>query len=126
MRGTLLLLDTDRSLRVDVDLLRANGLIVYHCHELAHALEQFRHIAPDVVVAVLSAHDSASIVPALRGFADRATSIIVASVHEEREAARKAGADSFVLNSVSPGDLLYEIHRALILRRCGRRLPWNW
>jgi DNA-binding NarL/FixJ family response regulator len=126
MRGTLLLLDTDRSLLVDVDLLRANGLMVYPCHELAHALEQFPHIAPDVVVAVLSAHDSASVVPALRGLADRATSIIVASVSEEREAARAGGADSFLLNSAPPGDLLYEIHRALILRRSGRRLPWNW
>jgi DNA-binding NarL/FixJ family response regulator len=128
MRGTVLLLERDRSLLVDVDLLRANELIVYHCHELANALKQFQHMAmaPDVVVAVLSGHDSPSIVPGLRGLADYATSIIVASVPEEREAARKAGADSFLLNSASPADLLYEIRRALILRRSGRRLPWNW
>ena len=62
MRGTVLLLESDRSLLVDVDLLRANELIVYHCHELANALKQFQHMAPDVVVAVLSGHDSPSIV----------------------------------------------------------------
>jgi DNA-binding NarL/FixJ family response regulator len=126
MRGTVLLLESDRSLLVDVDLLRVNELIVYHCHELANALKQFQPMAPDVVVAVLSGHDSPSIVPGLRSLADYATSIIVASVPEEREAARKAGADSFLLNSAPPADLLYEIRRALILRRSGRRLPWNW
>ena len=126
MRGTVLLLESDRSLLVDVDLLRANELIVYHCHELTNALKQFQQVAPDVVVAVLSGRDSPSIVHGLRELADYATSIIVASVPEEREAARKAGADSFLLNSATPADLLYEIHRAIILRRSGRRLPWNW
>jgi DNA-binding NarL/FixJ family response regulator len=126
MRGTVLLLESDGSSLVDVDLLRANELIVSHCHELANALQQFQHLAPDVVVAVLSRHDSPSIVPALRSLVDHATSIIVSSVPEEREAARTAGADSFLLNSASPADLLYEIRRALILRRSGRRLPWNW
>jgi len=126
MRGTVLLLESDRSLLVDVDLLRTNELIVYHCHELATALAQFQHLAPDVVVAVLSGHDSPPIISSLRRLADYATSIIVGSVPEEREAARKAGADSFLLKSAPPADLLYEIRRALILRRSGRRLPWNW
>ena len=125
MRGTVLLLDSDRSLLIDVDLFRANGLIVYHCHESDQALKQFQDFGADVVV-VLSARDSPSIVPALRGLADEATSIVVASVPEEREEAHRAGADSFLLNSARPADLLYEIHRALILRRSGRRLPWNW
>jgi DNA-binding NarL/FixJ family response regulator len=125
MRGTILLLENDKSMLVDIDLMRENGLIVYHCHEPAHALTELQHRAPDVVVAVLSAHDSASVVPGLRGGADRATSIIVASVPEEREAARRAGADSFLRKSAPAADLLYEIHRALILRRSGRRLPWN-
>ena len=126
MRGTVLLLESDRSLLVDVDLLRANELFVYHCHELADALKQLQQITPDVIVAVLSGHDSPSIVPGLRGVTDYATSIIVVAGSEEREAARKAGTDSFLLNSAPPTDLLYEIRRALILRRSGRRLPWNW
>jgi DNA-binding response OmpR family regulator len=126
MRGTVLLLESDRSLLVDVDLLRTNELIVYHCYDIATALKQFQHLTPDVVVAVLSGHESPSIVSGLRSLADYATSIIVASIPEEREAARMAGADSFLLNSAVPADLLYEIRRALILRRSGRRLPWNW
>jgi DNA-binding NarL/FixJ family response regulator len=125
MRGTVLLLDGDRSLLVDLDLLRANGLIVYRHYELAHLLKQFQHIAPDVVVAVLTAHGNPSIVADLRRLADRDTSIIVSSVPEQRETVREAGADSFLLSSATPADLLYEIHRALILRRSGRRLPWN-
>jgi DNA-binding NarL/FixJ family response regulator len=126
MRGTVLLLESDRSSLVDVDLLRANELIVYHCHELADALKLLQEMAPDVVVAVLSGHGSSSMLPSIRNLADYATSIIVASVSEAREAARQAGADSFLLNSAPPADLLYEIRRALILRRSGRRLPWNW
>jgi DNA-binding NarL/FixJ family response regulator len=125
MRGTVLLLNSDSSLPIDADLLRANGLIVFEHHELAHALNQLQHTAPDVVVALLPAAGSRSIIPELRGLADRATSIIVASVLEEREAARTGGADCFLLNSAPPSDLLFEIHRALILRRSGRRLPWS-
>ena len=125
MRGTVLLLDSDKSPLVDVDLFRANGLTVHHCHESEQALKQFQDTGADVIV-VLSARDSGSIVPALRGLADYATSIVVASVPEDRDDARRAGADSFLLNSARPADLLYEIHRALILRRSGRRLPWNW
>jgi DNA-binding NarL/FixJ family response regulator len=125
MRGTVLLLDSDRSLLADVDLFRANGLIVHHCHDPAEALRRVQEIAADVVV-VVSAHHSGSIVRDVRGLADDAMSIVVASVPEEREEARRAGADSFVLNSAPPADLLYEIHRALIMRRSGRRVPWNW
>ena len=125
MRGTVLLLDRDKSRAVDVDLLRENGLVVYDCRELADALKQVQRGAPEVIVAVLPAHSSPSIVPTLRDLADRATSIIVASVPEDRDALRRAGADSFLPISIPPADLLYEIHRALILRRSGRRLPWN-
>ncbi len=126
MRGTVLLLNIDRSSPVNVDLLRANGLVVSLSHDRAHALEQLQRSAPDVVVAALPAGDSPSVVPELRGLADLATSVIVASELDEREAAREAGADAFLLNSAPPADLLYEIHRALIMRRSGRRLPWNW
>ncbi len=111
---------------MDVDLLRVNGLIVHDCHDLAEALRHLPDIAPEVIVAALTPSDSASMIPALRRWADHATSIIVASVPEQRDAARHGGADSFLLNSAQPSDLLVEIHRALILRRSGRRLPWNW
>jgi hypothetical protein len=122
MRGTVLLLASHPSPIVDVDLLRANGLTVYHSQELTHALEQFEHIAPDVVV--VATHDVAS-VKSLRNEVDYATSIIVASDDHSRDAARSSGADSFLVEDAPPTDLIYEIHRALILRRSGRRLPWN-
>jgi hypothetical protein len=120
------MLEIDRSQIADVDLLRANGLIVYHTRELAHALTNFELVAPEVLVVMVSAHASGSVVPELRGLADHAASIIVSSVPEEREAARMAGADSFLPSSAPSTDLLFEVQRALILRRSGRRLPWNW
>jgi DNA-binding NarL/FixJ family response regulator len=126
MRGTVLLLNGPEAVPVDVDLLRVNGLIVYDCDELAGAVDHLRHVSPDVIVVVLPASATASIVAALRSLADRATSIIATSVPAQRDAALHAGADSFLLNSAEPSDLLYEIHRALILRRSGRRLPRNW
>lgn len=126
MQGTVLLLTSDRSPLADVDVLRAQGLIVHHCHEPAQALTRLEQVAPDVIVALLSGHENPSLLPELRNLADHATSIIVASRPEQREVARKAGADSFLLTSAPASDLLYEIHRALILRRSGRRLPWNW
>jgi DNA-binding NarL/FixJ family response regulator len=127
MHGIVLLLTSDKSSLVDVDALRTHGLVVYRCDEPAQALTPFQDIPPDVVVALLSGDESPSLLPELRGLADHATSIIVvASVPGQREAARKAGADSFLLKSAAPSELLNEIHRALILRRSGRRLPWNW
>jgi DNA-binding NarL/FixJ family response regulator len=123
MHGTVLLLTSDRSLLVDVDDWRARGLIVYHFVEPAHALMRLEQIAPDVIVALLSGHERPSLVPELRERADHATSIVVASGPEQREAARQAGADSFLLTSAPSSDILYEVHRALILRRSGRRLP---
>ena len=125
MRGTVLLIDMDKLLPVAVDLFRTSGLIVYHCDELSQALKQFRDIGADVVL-VASTHYNSSVIRAFRALADDATSVIVASGPEYREEARAAGAYSFLLNLAPPADLLYEIHRALILRRSGRRLPWHW
>lgn len=126
MRGTVLLLNREGALVVDVELLRVNGLIVYDCDELQRAVNQLQHVAPDVIVVAFAASGPASMVAALRKAADRATSIIATSAPEQREAALHGGADAFLLDSAQPSDLLYEIHRALILRRSGRRLPWNW
>ena len=109
MQGTVLLLTSEGSRLVDV--LRAHGLIVYHCDEPADALTRLEQIAPDVIVALLSGDESPSLLPELRRLADHATSIIVASVPEQREAARNAGADSFLLKSAPPSGLLSEIHR---------------
>lgn len=125
MRGTVLLLDSAKSLAVATDLFRDAGLTVHDCDEPARALKQLQDIGADVIVVVSPAHHSLSIVRDLRGLADDATSIVVASGPEHRDEARAAGADSFLSSAAPASDLLYEIHRALILRRSGRRLPWN-
>lgn len=126
MRGTILLIDAGRSSPDDVELMRANGLLVYQCGPLAEALTRLRQSAPDVLVVRLPADESRSALPVLREAADYATSIIVSGDAGGREAAREGGADAFLPDSAPLTDLLYEVHRALILRRSGRRLPWNW
>jgi DNA-binding response OmpR family regulator len=125
MRGTVLLLNTSGSPLADVDLLRANGLIVHHCRELPKALHQLEQQPTDVIFVVSDRSSSESTITQLRDRADHATSIIVASAPGERDAVRSAGADSFLSSTVKPADVLYEIHRALILRRSGRRLSWG-
>ena len=125
MRGTVLLLDRDGSSLVDPDFLRDSGLIVQHCREPAQALKRLQEVAVDVVVVVPAQHGEA-IVADLRTLADHATSIIVASVPEQCDEARRSGADAVLLTSAAPAELLTEIQRALILRRSGRRLPRNW
>jgi len=126
VRGTILLVDGCQSSPADVERWRGNGLIVHHSTDLPHALTQFPHAAPDVIVVVAPARESEPIVAGVRSRADHATSIIAVSDPGERDAVRQAGADAFLsIASASSVDLLYEIHRALILRRSGRRLTWS-
>ena len=119
MRGTVLLLGGQDSYAPYTDHLRANGLLV---HQVASP-EGADTIAPDVVLAVFSRNSSPTVIRELRNRVDSATSIIAVSSREDREAAHDAGADLVLLMPVPPDKILYEIQRALILRRSGRRLP---
>jgi CheY-like chemotaxis protein len=90
-------------------------------------------LVPEVVVCdgrfAESARDAVSFVRQLRSHVDDATSIIVVAgltQEEDREAFRSAGADLFLLMPSLPSTVMYEVKRALILRRSGRRLSWNW
>jgi DNA-binding response OmpR family regulator len=124
MRGTVLLLAGRDSSGVYAEPLRANGLLVYEVERR----EDANWIVPDVVVTLLSENSSPSVIRELRNWVDHATSIIVvsrAAGEADRDAAHRAGADSVMRMPVLPGDLLYEVQRALILRRSGRRLPQN-
>ena len=105
--------------------MRADGLLVHLCGRLPEALEYFQQHAVEAVVVRLPREDCCSVIVALREAADYATSIIVSAEPEVRDRARQAGADVFLPSAVGAGELLYEVHRALILRRSGRRLPWN-
>ena len=119
MRGTVVLLGGHGSQAVYAEPLRANGLLVYE----AASPTDVQSIAPDVVVTVFSGDSSPSAIRDLRNRVDHATSIIVVSSREGRQTAHDAGADSVLLMPASPDELLYEVQRALILRRSGRRLP---
>lgn len=122
MRGTVLVLDSTRI--VDIAALRETGLVVHQCDTLGDALARLERVAVDVIVAAPAGSEDPAAVRALRGMADYATSIIVVAV-EGNDAAPVSGADARLPRSASTGELLDRVHRALILRRSGRRLPWS-
>src|SRR5215213_178456 len=106
---------------VDSERLHAAGLRVSHVRDVAAAAERVSESAADVVV--VSAPLESESLQQLRQRADDATSIIIVGRDDaDRDFARRSGADSFLLVTA---DVLYEIHRALILRRSGRRLRWT-
>ena len=116
MRGVVLLVDPDGA--IDPNRLREAGLIVYEAADERTALERLSDLTPDAVVV-----GQAVAVTDLRHHVDHATSIIVLAGNvDQPHSLRSTGADSWLSPSA---DLLYEIHRALILRRSGRRLTWN-
>ena len=131
--GTVLLVNSFDGREMYADYLRANALIVSDADTPERALRNLDTVDPHVVVTDIafprSAVDGADFVRALRARVDRATSIIVVSGfvrQEDRERARAAGADLYLHKPAQPAAVLYEVRRALILRRSGRRLPWNW
>ena len=99
----------------------------------ADALAQLYTAQPDVVVTNTvfggTDVDGPGLIRDLRRRLKGDTSIIVVSGRarrEDREQARAAGADCFLVKPVLPNTLLYEVRRALALRHRGQRLPWNW
>jgi hypothetical protein len=119
MRGDVVLVDSEGL--IDSERLRAAGLRVRHVRDVAAATDRISEFAADVVV--VSDPLERESLQQLRRRADDATSIIIVGHNDaEREFARHSGADSFLL---ATADVLYEIHRALILRRSGRRLRWT-
>lgn len=131
--GTVLLVNSFDGLEMYGDYLRANNLTVCDAAFPEVAFLRLDRIDPDVVITdfvfLMSAFDGPAFVRAVRARLDEATSIIVVSGfarQEDREQARAAGADLYLLKPALPAAVLYEVRRALILRRSGRRLPWNW
>jgi DNA-binding response OmpR family regulator len=131
--GTVLLVNGFDGREMYADYLRANALLVSDADTPERALRTLESVDPHVVVTDFvfqdSSYDGAGLVRALRTRVDGATSIIVVSGlarQEDREAARAAGADLYLVKPALPSALLYEVRRALLLRRSGRRLSWNW
>jgi len=132
--GSILIVADDDGREMYAEYLRAHGFVVCEASgpEEAHRCLNDR-ITPDVVITDLEfAGDSTAgeaLIRDLRFRLDDATSIIVVcgfARGEDRDRARAAGADMFLLTPALPSDVLYEVRRALILRRSGRRLQWNW
>jgi DNA-binding response OmpR family regulator len=122
MRGTVLLLDSGEARASYAEFFRANGLIVFETARPEEAIQQIDTVMPDVIVTAFGPTVPSTVIRTLRTSVDAATSIIVTCADEGREQARNAGADWFLQDSALVSDVLYEIHRALILRRSGRRL----
>jgi CheY-like chemotaxis protein len=132
-RGTVLFVNSYDGVHTYLDLLRDRGHTTLHAARPEEALLLLTDHVPDVVVTDIVFAQSATEGPALirdiRARVDHATSIIVLSRYvraADREDARVAGADLFLKTPAVPAAVLFEVHRALILRRGGRRLPWNW
>jgi DNA-binding response OmpR family regulator len=122
MRGTVLLIGSEDSRCVHEEHFRATGLIVFEAASAEDAMRQIDRVLPDVVVSVLGSSHDVSVIRDLRSRVDDATSIIVVCSLEDGDQAREAGADSCLSNAALPNEVLYEVHRALILRRSDRRL----
>jgi two-component system, cell cycle response regulator DivK len=131
--GTVLVVNGLDGREMYGDFLRANGLVVAEAASPEAAFVHLDTIDPHVVVTdfvfARSAFDGPACLRALRPRVDRATSIIVVSGYarqDDRDRAHGAGADLYLIKPALPTAVLYEVRRALILRRSGRRLGWNW
>src|SRR5437899_696117 len=113
--GTVLLVSSGEMYGDD---LRANALVVADAESPEAAFVRLETVDPHVVVTDFvfprSAFDGAGFLRALRARVDRATSIIVVSGYvrqEDREQARAAGADLYVIKPALPSAVLYEVRR---------------
>jgi len=131
--GTVLLVNSFDGREMYADYLRSNAMIVSDADTPERALRNLETLDPHVVVTDFvfeqSGYDGPGFLRALRSRVDGATSIIVVSGFArqiDREEARAAGADVYLVKPALPATVLYEVRRALLLRRSGRRLSWNW
>ena len=115
------------------EYLRGAGFAVRAVDDPDAALALVPMITCDVVITdMVFARGTISgpaLIRELRARLDRSTSIIVVSGRvrqEDREEARRAGADLFLIKPALPSEVLFEVRRALARRREGRRIEWNW
>lgn len=131
--GRVLVVDSYGGSDAYVDAMRDAGLMTLYVTLPEDALQLLTRHPADVVVTEIvftgSPMEGNTFIREARGRVDDATSIIALSRYvraADREDAREAGADLFLMKPALAPAVLFEIHRALILRRGGRRLPWNW
>jgi two-component system, cell cycle response regulator DivK len=131
--GQVLLVNSFDDCEMYSEYLRDAGLQVHAVADPAHALGLLSAISCDVVITDLvfapGALSGVAFTRQLRARLDPSTSIIVVSGCvrlEDREEARQAGADLFLIKPALPSAVLFEVRRALALRKLGRRIEWNW
>jgi len=131
--GQVLLVNSFDDREMYAEYFRDAGLGVDAVADPALALRLLPAIRCDVVITDLvfatGAMAGASFIRELRARLDRSTSIIVVSGRvrqEDRDEARRAGADLFLIKPALPNAVLFEVRRALARRRDGRRIEWNW
>lgn len=131
--ASALIIGSEDARVLDAEQCRAHGLLLTERCDPEEALALIDTICPDVVVSDIVFPGSSTYGPSfictLRQRLDPFTSIIIVSRYareEDREGARRAGADAYLIKPARPQDLLKKIRSALTLRRRGRRLPWNW
>lgn len=131
--GTVLFVNSYEGCQLYIDVLRDRGHTMLHASRPEDALRVLTSRLPDVVVTDIvfteSSIEGLAFIRDVRLRVDDATSIVVLSRYvraDDREDARAAGADLFLMTPAPPTAVLFEVQRALILRRGGRRLSWNW
>ena len=131
--GRVLLINSFDDCDMYAEYLRAAGFVVLAAEAPDAAIRLIGSAGCDVVLTdlVFARGDmaGAQFIRELRDVVGEATSIIVISGYvreEDREKARAAGADLFLIKPALPSAVLLEVRRALLLRQRGRRLAWNW
>ncbi len=131
--GSVLLVTAHDARQMHAQFCRGQGLVVTDATGPEQAMRLLDGVAPGVVVTDVvfpeSAIDGKAFIRALRQRIDPLTSIVVMSGYareEDREGARRSGADAYLIQPTTPQDLAETVVNALTLRRRGRRLPWNW
>ena len=133
MTGTVLLVNSFDGREMYAEYFRAHTLVVRDVARPEDAIPLLNRGGCDVVVTDMrfleSQFDGAHFIREARSRLDNTVSIIVVTGMvrcEDREEARTAGADRYLVTPALPRAVLYEVKRALLLRRSGRRLEWNW
>jgi DNA-binding response OmpR family regulator len=131
--GQVLLVNSFDDREMYAEYLRDAGFLVHAVADPAVALGMLPAISCDVAITDLvfaaGCIPGAAFTRELRARLDPSTSIIVVSGCvrlEDREEARQAGADLFLIKPALPSAVLFEVRRALMLRKQGRRIEWNW
>jgi two-component system, cell cycle response regulator DivK len=131
--GQVLLVNSFDDREMYAEYLRDAGLLVHAVADPALALGLLPRIICDVAITDLvfapGAISGSAFTRELRARLDPLTSIIVVSGRvreEDRDEARRSGADLFLIKPALPSAVLFEVRRALALRKEGRRIEWNW